>query len=339
MRLFIAIIAIFTLQLMWSPFAEANISYSVTPLIISHEVEQRDIIKEEITVTNTGQTPVTLFPMVNNITLGSDGGVEEFVPRSMADRGVSLANWIEISRRGLELMPGASETLPVTLRVNLRAEVGEYHAMVTFAHGTTRDEAERRVQHGQAGEGTIFSVTVPDDKKESLRLSKFLIKTFITQESPEDISYTLNNPGDTTIVPSGEVILYNKRGEEVRSIPLNADGNSVAPGESFAFTAGVPTEGLVGKYKAFLSLEYGSDQLASINDTAFFYIVPWKVLLAYFVAIVATVLIATFVIVRRRARYEAADDDDIVDLPLYLRDNSSDPHDRDIDLKKNGTEN
>ena len=45
--------------------AEAAQSHTVAPLVIDIEVEARDIITREITLTNTGTQPLTVYPTVN----------------------------------------------------------------------------------------------------------------------------------------------------------------------------------------------------------------------------------------------------------------------------------
>jgi len=55
----------------------------------------------------------------------------------------------------------------------------------------------------------------------------------------------------------------------------------------------VPDISHLGRYKAFLSVEYGSEQLASVHDTDFFYLVPFQQLLLIFGGVLMVAVGAT----------------------------------------------
>ncbi len=310
--------------------ASAAPSYTVAPLVIDADVEPRDIIERKITIVNTGDAPVTLYPTVNNISLDAGGTIQEFHTPVESDRSASLAAWIEISRAGIDLKMGETKTVTLTLRINPNPKAGEYHAFVGFGYGGNRDEAEKQVRDGRAP-GTIVTVSIKEDTNELLKLSHFLIDRFITNTANQAAVYTIKNPGDTELTPSGDVILYDNRGREVGTLPVNPDKLRIPAGGEQQFTATVPVDGLFGKYKAFLSVEYGGAQLASVQDTAFFYVFPMKkILIALGVLSVCMIIIA--LLVHRKYFNEVGDDADT--LVVHVRDARSDPCAHDIDLKQ-----
>jgi hypothetical protein len=305
-------------------------SYTVSPLIIDETVEKRDIKEFTITLTNTGDTPVTIYPTVNNISVTEGGTIEAFIPAVMSDRSSSIASWIEISRAGIDLRAGDTRTIVLTLRINPAAAAGEYHALVGFPFGGNRDEAERMVARGDAP-GTVVSVSIEDKRTSLLKLSHFLIDRFVTSADNAAASYSIKNPGEETLIPHGEVIFYDSRGREVGTIPVNPEKIAIAPGEEYTFDAGVPADGLFGKYKAFLSVEYGTQNIASVQDTTFFYILPMKTILII-LGMLLIVVISVSLYVHRRYFDEVIDDGSEL-LPVHVRDTSSDPLHHDIDLR------
>jgi hypothetical protein len=309
----------------------ALVSYSVSPLVVDEEVEERDIIEHTITLKNTGDTPVTIYPTVNNISLGDGGEIQEFVTQVMSDQTRSLAAWIDISRAGIDLLSGQTKTVTLLLRINPSAVPGEYHALVGFPHGGNRDEAERMLARGDAP-GTIVTVSVVDKKTTLLKLGRFLVDKFVTSEKNSGASYTVRNPGDEPLIPKGEVIFYDAKGKEVGSLPVNTENIEIPPGGEHTFVGAVPTEGLFGKYKAFLSLEYGKGTVASVQDTAFFYVVPLTTLLGIF-AVFAILVIIISIYVHRKYFDDAVDDGSEL-LPVHVRETNSDPLHHDIDLRK-----
>jgi hypothetical protein len=319
----------FAMLLFVSP-VYASVSYSVTPLVINEEVEQRDIITKTITLVNTGDSPVTIYPTVNNIALDAGGGITEFVHQVMSDQTTSLSAWVEISRAGIDLRSGETKTVDVTLRINPNAKPGTYHGFLGFAHGGNRDDAERMVARGDAP-GTIVSVTLVDKKTTLLKLSRFIIDRFVTDTDNSAASYTVKNPGDEALVPTGEVIFYDNTGEEVGTIPVNPESVEIAPGGEHTFSASVPARGLFGKYKAFLSVEYGKGNVASVQDTTYFYIFPVKTLII--ICGVLSVLVVFLSLYVHKRYFDDVTDDGSELLPVHIRDSASDPKHHDIDLR------
>lgn len=327
------IIAIFVFTLWYMlgvPQAYAGVSYTVAPLVIDVDAEARDIITKPITITNTGDVPITIYPTVNNISLSEGGTIEEFVQAVESDRTRSLASWLEISRKGIDLKVGETYTTNLTIRVNPMPVPGEYHAFVGFGYGGNRDEAERQVKNGGAP-GTIVTVAITEDKLELLKLSRFIIDRFITNTENQAAVYTVKNPGDEPLSPKGDVIFYDNRGVEVASIPVNTEGVTIPPGGEHEFTATVPVAGLFGKYKAFLTVEYGTAQLASVQDTAFFYVFPLKMVIIVF-GVVSVMMVLIALLVHRKYFSDIGADADT--LVLHLRDTKSEDCEHDIDLKQ-----
>jgi hypothetical protein len=311
--------------------AYALISYTVTPLVINEEVEQRNIIEKTITLVNTGDTPVTIYPTVNNIALDAGGGITEFVPQVMSDQSTSLASWVEISRAGIDLRSGETKTVSLIIRVNPYAKPGEYHALIGFPHGGNRDEAERMVKRGDSP-GTVVTATLQDKRNTLLKLSRFIVDRFVTSAHNTAASYTVRNPGEEPLIPTGEIIFYNNHGDEVGTIPVNPEKIEIPPGEEHAFTGTVPAQGLFGKYKGFLSVEYGKGNIASIQDTVYFYVFPLKVILII-MGVLLTLVIGISLYVHRKYFDDIGDDGSEL-LPVRVHDaHTRDPHDHDIDLR------
>lgn len=306
--------------------------YTVSPLVIDIDVQARDIISKTITVTNTGTNPVTLYPTVNNISLSEGGTIEEFITPVESDRTQSLSSWIEVSRLGINLAIGESKTVPITFHINPNPMAGTYHALIGFGTGRNRDEAEKQVMAGQAP-ASVITVTIAEKKNEFLKLAGFIVDRFVTSIDNKAAVYRFKNPGDEVLVPVGEIIFYDSTGKEVGVSPVNAEMRAISPGEEGVFETTVPVQGLFGKYKAFLSVEYGITQRASVQDTSFFYVFPLKTILIAMGIILMVVIMVAWYIHRKYF-----DDDDVPDdserLMLRVRDTKSEALHHDIDLKK-----
>lgn len=304
----------------------------VTPLVIDREVKPRDIFTETITITNNENYTVRIYPSVNAVAVDEGGDVTEFTPPSMSDNKVTMTSWLEIKRSAVTIEAGKTKEIPLNIKVHPEAEPGVYHAVIGFGSGRNRDEALKKVTDGLAPR-IVVTLNVDQERNEFLKLDKFIVERFVTKASNNAISYTLTNPGEANVVPTGEIILSNSRGEEVGSVVVNPDGDTLAPGQETTYTVPAPTEGLVGKYKAFLTVDYGTEQLASVYDTAFFYVLPWQKLLGILAVLLLLAVVLTLVLHRRYQNIGYSDGSE--DIELYIRDEVSEDREHDVNLKKN----
>lgn len=308
---------------------------TASPIIIDRTVEARDMFSETIVLSNDTELPVRIFASVNAITLDAGGSIQSFVPPSMSDNTTSVTSWIAIDRGRIELPPGATTSLPVNFKINPNAAPGLYHAFIGFGNGSNRDEAEAKVFNRTAS-GVIVRISIADNRTEILRLARFSVDRLITGLRDNSITYAVTNPGDIPLTPTGEVIIYNARGEEVGTVALNTDSRSISPGETVDFKAPIGPDGLFGKYKAFLSLEYGVGQTATVHDTAFFYAAPLAYLGGLFGALF--VLCLAMVFWWRRSLVTDAETESGDHVAFYIiPGRKSDEKDHDIKLSKSTT--
>jgi hypothetical protein len=179
--------------------------------------------------------------------------------------------------------------------------------------------------------GTIVTATIVDKKTTLLKLSRFLVDRFVTSKNNTAASYTVRNPGDEPLIPKGEVIFYDSTGKEIGALPVNTENVEIPAGGEHTFAGAVPADGLFGKYKAFLSVEYGKGNVASVQDTTFFYVFPIKTILII-VGVLSVIVIILSLYVHKRYFDEGVDDGSEL-LPVHIREADSDPQHHDIDLR------
>ncbi len=264
--------------------------FSVAPVVANEKAKPRDIIKKELLVTNNTDQRIDLYITVENV--DPFGGVQAFESPSVSDLSTSLANWVEITRGVIELSAGESRKIPYLIHVNLSAKPGSYYARIQFSKGPKREEA----QAGGEGSALMLNVEVYDDAKERLQLGTFMSDSSVVLGNNVSFSYMLENVGNRLIEPRGSIRIFNRRGEEVGSIPLNADGEEILPSNKRQLASAWSTAGRFGKYKAFLDLEYGEQQLASVQDTVYFWVFPWKEIFASLLGVAVLAVIGTYIV-------------------------------------------
>ena len=248
-------------------------SLDITPVVIDKQAYARDILENSIMLSNNTNRQLNIYTFVENIT--ALDGVQKVLDPSKADFTSSLGNWIEISRGVIELKPAQEKEIKFLIRVNLRAEPGVYHAKIAFASGAKRDEA---IARGELA-SVLVNIKVSEDIKEGVQLQKFNSDKSIFFTSPVSFSYELKNTGNRSINPLGEIRIYNKRGVEEASIDINSKNLSLNVDTNTELASMWNFAGGFGKYKAVLDVSYGTRQRGTIQDTASFWIISWKVLI------------------------------------------------------------
>ncbi|OGD31420.1 hypothetical protein A3C91_04770 [Candidatus Azambacteria bacterium RIFCSPHIGHO2_02_FULL_52_12] len=245
--------------------------FTVRPAIIDEKAKARDMLAESLTLANATDRTLLVYASVANVAMKD--GAQEFLDPSQADYASSLANWIEISRGVIELAPREEKKIDALIRVNLRARPGMYHAVILFHEGPTREQAESNAN------GTVsvaVNVEVAEIVKEYVSLREFAPQAPFFFGFPVRFVSRLENRGDRAIVPHGEIRLYDRRGHEMATIPVNAEGKELAIHETKTFEQQWQADNGFGRYTAQLALEYGSAQTKTLQGDALFWVIPWK---------------------------------------------------------------
>lgn len=275
---------IFVLSLLTtSTFLPATVeaSLEVSPPVFDDTGLPGDTISGTLSVSNSSKRRLNVFISVRNVSKGEDGGIDDDLQiKRGLESAESLADWVSITRAPLELEAGETEEVPIKVKIDPRAEEGTYHAYVFFGEGTRRGDAENDISRDRA---TLLSINVGDDSKDNLQLVEFSSEGNYVSGPPVTFNVELENRGDTTLTPSGEIIIYNRNGREVGSTPFNEDGRALEPEETGMFDVVWEKDLDWGKQRARLSLSYGAANTGpAINDTLFFTVLPIIPLLLIF---------------------------------------------------------
>ncbi len=248
---------------------------TMTPVVVDEKAKVRDILKKSITIKNISDRKLNLYPAVNDV--HPEEGEEDFVAaQDSLDRAASLANWIELSRGVIDISPGEEKVIPFVVRVNLNAMPGTYHANISFSEGGSRAGSHKVAS-------LMVNLEVQAEVKELMQLNKFFTDNIFFAGDDVLFNFQLENIGNQELSPKGEIRVYNRKGEEVASIDVNKEGKAVSPDQVAQLASVWSAAHGFGKYKAFLNVDYGKSQTASVQDTVFFWLIPWQQLLGLFV--------------------------------------------------------
>lgn len=308
--------------------------YSIRPFLIDKVALPRDVIEEKVLLTNDAEfRKYVVFATVNEISVDTTGEIKEFVSPVMTDRTNTITSWVEVTRGRIEIPAGEQKEVPLTFRINHQAEPGEYHAFIGFVPAPNRPAAEAVAMRGEA-DGVVVKITIADKREDSMKISSFFINRFVTNDDRREIEVVVENKGDITSAPVGEIIFYDSRGSEVAAADFNTDGVEVSPGESVTLKGYVPLEDSLGRFKANISLQYGQNQRAALYDTATFYMMPLHLLMMVFLGILLGAAFVTLLFKKAFLSHDDDHDEDGDEVMVYVRDgHDANPMDHDINLK------
>lgn len=303
--------------------------HTVAPLLVDRTLEPRSNEEVTITLQNPSDRQVRVYATINRVAVDDSGTITEFRERGESDNRTTVTSWLAVNRGRIELAPGETREIPLTLDVHPQAEPGVYHAFVGFASGSNRPKAEAKVAAGEAP-GSLVRIAVEADRTAYLQLQQFFTERFLTKPADASLTYTISNPSDTPLRPSGEIIIYDSRGSELGAVNLVIP-QPLDPGEEQEYRVSMPDLGNdIGKHKAMLSVRYGEGQTALLQDTVFFYQVPLVKLIAIFASILLFALLLAYWI-HSRYRTDPEEDDQVA---LYHRPQVvREAKDHDLDLK------
>ena len=267
--------------------AQAAPVLDVSPAIIDESGHVRAISKHTVTITNISNQKVQVYPFINNIL--EEEGKQEFATYSEVDRSRSLANWLTFSRAVVDLEPGQSHELPITLDIFQFAVPDIYHAALSFGYGSSRDSAEKRASENPT---VLINVEVLDNAQEVLEFRRFTSTKKITIKPPLDFVIDVYNAGNRQLTPTGTLSLISGNGSELVAVPVNEASLSIEPESPASFSVTVPEFDRVGRYKAFVELEYANGK--RIQDTTFFWLLPIGKIILIIAALIVVIIFFAF---------------------------------------------
>jgi len=266
----------------------------ISPAVIDEQAEAKDLKEFSVRIRNDNEMAVEMYPLVRDIVAdGADAGVSAY------DKKISLGSWILFSRAAIILPPGKEAEISLKIQPSPTALPGKRHAEIIFAQGTNRWDAEEQAKK-TAQARLVINLEVKEHIVEKLEISRFEPAKEIFIKPPVEFFLRLNNIGNRDMAPSGEIRIYNRRGSEIFVLPVKRENQAIKAGELADFTSVWSDGQTYGKFKAKLKLEYGADAKA-LEDTVYFYIFPWKLLL-FLVGGITLLLLAFIVALARRRR-------------------------------------
>jgi hypothetical protein len=261
--------------------------------VIDGKGKTREILRYTLTIQNDTKHMLELYPWVADVDAATGvTGSSDLGGGSPGDtRTASPSRWIEITRAQTLILPGEKKEIPLLLQIDLNAKPGMYHALVHVSQGGNRAEAEANTT---GTENVAINIEVLDDIHERLELNTFIPEKNFFSGNAASFSYAIANIGNRGLTPTGKIHIFDRRGEEVAAIDANKDGRRLEPNQKEMLASVWSANGEFGRYKAMIELDYGARGM--VQDTVYFWIMPWTKLLGMFGALAVIVVIVALML-------------------------------------------
>jgi hypothetical protein len=278
-----------------------GIGVRIQPTLFEDRAEPGATMTGTFTVTNTSEIAQQFFLSARNVT-GVDPSGRPSFSREQDDISGTLASWVTLTERSIELAPGAS------MRIGFTASVPEDASPGTHFGGVFVDRPADQVNTSGAGVGymvgALLSIQVGGDIVESLRITEFSTDRSFYTDASAGFSIAITNEGNIYDEVQGFITINDMFGKTIDTVDV--DSFRAVPGyERRVAKVWEGTGFHIGRYTAVLDLVHGQENRTTISREVRFWVVPVGTL-GLVLGLIFVGLLALYVMVRVYVRRQLA---------------------------------
>lgn len=216
---------------------------------------------------------------------------EEGTPTLRPEANQIANEWIILPQNYISLNKNEKEVLTIDVHVPLDASPGSYHMAILFRDILGSVDASGTTLAGELGPAVIL--TVLGSKNVDLNIVSFNPIYYINDSSGQTFDVQFRNDGNVTVLPVGVVNIKDVWGissPETISINFNEDNQYIwRQSKRNILSQWIDDQFRIGFFEAELVLAYGPENQVIASKT-YFWILPWKLILAVISAILLAVV-------------------------------------------------
>ena len=300
----------------------------------NYVIEPGKSVDDTLVIRNLDTTQeLNLNMRVIDFTFTGNGGTPKlFLDTNAAQTTWSLKPFLSVPKT-VKVSPGQSKTVNMSVKIPANQGAGSYYSAIIYSTG-----ADEGGNVGLSASGvTLVFTTVPGKVNEDLKLKKLGAYDankqgdlsgykYLWDKQPENIAYTLQNNGNVTEAPVGNIKLKGWFGKEYNIDDVNPSGSLALIGQTRTYTACIKlatsdvnvggssapantcaNPGLwPGYYRVSLDVFYGQNgnNTQEVTGTASFWYLPLWFVVTFFVILLILALVVWRLVVRiRKAVY------------------------------------
>ncbi|MCR4286074.1 MAG: hypothetical protein NUW00_04235 [Candidatus Kaiserbacteria bacterium] len=254
---------------------------SVTPPLFQISALPGDVWQSSVKAVNGNPYPLTVYAEVVNFEATGEGGQGKFtpIPKDLVEK-TTLADWIVINNGPIVIPPEQTTDITFFADVPKNAAPGGHYAAIMISTEEPKGTGELAVLASQAVTSLLF-LRVEGDVDEVGTIREFSLRDSFLDTPNAEFILRFENKGNVHLQPRGEIVISNMWGTERGTIPINyqTQYGNVLPKSirnfSFSWSSDFRVTD-IGRYKAEVTLAYGSDGIKSVSAISYFWVIPVK---------------------------------------------------------------
>lgn len=206
----------------WFSWVQAN--FTLSPLKFEYDLQNFNPVQDKIKVTNSWDTPITLYSSKEDFVAGDDSGAPKFVPpEDQLDTQLSLSNWITVEDQNITLAPKETREINFTVQIPSNAEPGWHYAAIFFSPGVPGGAQVAVVQRLWV----LLLVNVPwevkiDGNVKNFEIGKTSWNNFVKSDRfdwlPIIFQTVFQNSWNVHLKPTWKITLIDENGNTLKNI-------------------------------------------------------------------------------------------------------------------------
>ena len=303
-KIFIAIFTIILGLLYFTPILAQEmdqLTLSITPPLIKNNVNPGQIWQSTVKLVNNNPKEIDVYVQVADFKSGQEVGTVKFIQSADESEEISkhlLSQWITIEAESMTIPAFQSKEIPFRINVPLDAEPGGHYAAILAGTKPPEEKIRGSTIKISLLLASLILLNVGGEVIEKGQIREFSVDKRIYSEPKVDFTVRFANTGNIHIQPQGEIKIYDFWGKDKGIITINhgTEFGNVLPQSirkwNFCWE-GEKSVLEMGRYKAMLVLSYGEEARETVDQTIYFWVVNFKLLLA----VISTALLLILIII------------------------------------------
>ncbi len=264
---------------------------TVSPPIRELELPRDSANTYQMSITNRSDRTLDLILRASPFVASGETGGVNVADEPLADS----QNWIILNPARIRLAPKEKKDISYTITIPPSAEPGGFYFAVTalLSGQTSVSASPEEVATGTSINLNVSSlnlVRIAGPVDFDARIVEFSTDKKFYEYGPVDFTTRILNQSTVHIKPALEVQIRNTLGlEEEQNVKLRLQ--NILPQATRRYEAQMGGKWHIGRYAANLTGTYGNGR--QLNYTIYFWIMPWKIIIAILLALAIIILLIT----------------------------------------------
>lgn len=288
--LFTFLVVIFIFYLLFFNLSEVNAQQSRTLTVVSPTVELSlapgETAEGTVSLINESKDNLPISISIYDFIVQSSRGEPSLLPVNTLAKRFSAASWIGVTPASTTLKAGQRQNISYYIQVPSDARPGGHYAALIFK---SQDAADFQGSGASliTQMGSLFYLTVKGPVKEQIKITRFFTNNF-WEYGPVNIQTEIENLGDSHAKPVATITIFDWLGRRIEMQSIQEA--NVFPTASREYQNPLGQRIMIGRFKAILSLIYGKSNNQMLTASLYFWVFPWKIILAV-ILVLAAILI------------------------------------------------